>query len=65
MQTGGIVPHPELSRLRSYRSTVSTETNTSGWNMLFRSFLVTLEPAGVLVTNGDGVIGIFEVGEEC
>ena len=64
MQTSGIMPHSELSRLRSYRSTVSAETNTNGWDMLFRSFLVTLESAGVLVTNGDGVSGVFEVGGE-
>ena len=61
MQTSGIMPHSELSRLRSYRSMVSAKTNTNEWDMLCRSFLFALEPAGILITNGDEVSGVFEV----
>ena len=64
MKADGITPRSELSGLCSYGSMVSAEISTNGWNMPFRSFLVTLEPAGVFVMNGDGVSGVPKVGGE-
>ena len=53
-----------MSGLCSYGSIISAGTNDYGRDMLFCSFLIALEPAGMLVTNGDGVSGISEVGGE-
>ena len=64
VKTGGIIPHSKMSGLCSYGSIISAGTNDYGRDMLFCSFLIALEPAGMLVTNGDGVSGISEVGGE-
>lgn len=65
MRPGGIVPHSELSGLWSYGSRVSARNNANGRIIRLRSLLVALESAGVLVTNGDGVLGAFGLGGEC
>ena len=65
MRTSGVMPHSELSGACSYRSRVSTENNANGWITRCCSFLVALESAGILVTNGEGVLGTFGVGGEC
>lgn len=58
METGGIAPRPEVSLL-FFDNRVSADNNVKEWGILFLSLFVTLEPAGVLVTNGDGVSEIF------
>ena len=64
MRTGGIMPHSGLPEMCSYGSGVSVKNDANGWAIRVRSFFVAVESAGSLVTNGDGVSGIFEVGEE-
>ena len=59
MFAGGIMPHSELLELCSYGCRVSPKNNANGWVVPFRSFIIDLEAAGILVTNGDGVIGAF------
>ena len=65
MSAGGIMPHSELSGLWSYGNILSTKNDANEWIIRFRSLLVALESAGILVTNGDGIVGAFGVGGEC
>ena len=65
MRAGGVMPHSELSGVCSYGSRVSTRNNANWWIIRCRSFLVALESAGILVTNGEGVSGTLGVGGEC
>ena len=64
MDSSGIVPRSETSLLLFYDNWVSASDNASGRDILLRSFFVALEPAGVLVMNGDGVSGILGDGGE-
>jgi len=59
------MPHSELSGLWSCGSRVSARNNANGWTIRLRSLFVALESAGVLVTNGDGVLGASGVCGEC
>ena len=62
---GRIFPHSALSELCSCKSSVSAENNANRQDALFCLFLTVLEPAGILVMNGDGVSRTSEVGEGC
>ena len=62
--TREIVPRPEASLLFSFDKGVSANSSISRGDILFFSFSVALEPEGVLVMNGDEVLGTFGGGGE-
>ena len=64
MGTGEIVPPPEASLLFSFDKRVSANSSIGRGDILFFSLFVVLEPEGVLITNGDGVLVTFGAGKE-
>lgn len=66
VKAGGIVPRPEDFLLLFFDNGVSagSGSNVNGWGTLFLSFLVVLDPAGTLITNGDGVSENFDIDGE-
>lgn len=57
------MPRPEVSFVKFFENRVSADANAlSGWGILFFSLFAALGFGGVVVTNGDGVVGVLGVG---
>ena len=59
VETGEIVPRPEAPLSLFFGKKVSANSSISRGGILFFSLFVALETGGVMVMNGDEVLGTF------